>query len=80
MTGNRTALILDNVVNNPFNTGTACLGYPWTVVRVEDQDAYLSALDAASIDLDIGPFAGFIAERVRWSLEQTGNPRKRAGP
>jgi hypothetical protein len=63
-----------------MNAMLASGGYPWTVVRVEDRDAYLSALDSASIDLDIGPFAGFIAERVRWSLEQTGNPRKRAGP
>ncbi|MHB1527991.1 MAG: Fic family protein [Acidiferrobacteraceae bacterium] len=51
-------------------------GYPWTVVRVEDRNAYLTALDCASIDLDIGPFADFIAERVRWSLEQTGNSRQ----
>jgi fido (protein-threonine AMPylation protein) len=63
-----------------MNAMLASGGYPWTVVRVEDRDAYLSALDAASIDVDIGPFAGFIAERVRWSLEQTENPRKRASP
>ena len=63
-----------------MNAMLASGGYPWTVVRVEDRDAYLSALDSASIDLDIGPFAGFIAERVRWSLGQTGKPRKRAGP
>ena len=46
--------------------------YPWTVVRVEDRNAYLAALDHASIDGDIEPFAGFIAERVRWSMEQKG--------
>jgi hypothetical protein len=34
----------------------------WTVIRVEDRNAYLSALDRASIDMDIGPFANFIAE------------------
>jgi hypothetical protein len=49
-------------------------------VRVEDRDAYLSAVDHTSIDLNIGSFAGFIAERVRWSMEQTGNFHKRAGP
>ncbi len=47
-------------------------GYPWTVVRVEDRNAYLGALDRASIDGDIAPFAGFLAERVRWSMEQRG--------
>jgi len=45
--------------------------YPWTVTRVEDRDAYLTALDRASIDTDIAPFAAFIAERVRWSMETT---------
>jgi Fic family protein len=54
-----------------MNTMTAAGGYPWTVIHVEDRDAYLSALDSASIDMDIAPFATFIAERVRWSLDQT---------
>jgi fido (protein-threonine AMPylation protein) len=40
-------------------------GYPWMVIRVEDRTAYLTALDRASIDLDIVPFATFIADRVR---------------
>jgi hypothetical protein len=45
-------------------------GYPWTVVRVEDRARYLRALDSASIDLDIAPFASFLAERVGWSVSQ----------
>lgn len=53
-----------------MNAMLASGGYPWTVIRVEDRDAYLSALDRASIDIDIGPFAAFIAERVQWSLDQ----------
>lgn len=53
-----------------MNAMLASGGYPWTVVRVEDRSAYLAALDRASIDLDIAPFAQFIAERVRWSMEQ----------
>jgi len=60
-----------------MNAILASGGYPWTVVRVEDRDAYLAALDRASIDMNIGPFAGFIAERVQWSLEQTGNSNRR---
>ena len=55
-----------------MNAMLASGGYSWTVVRVEDRNAYLAALDRASIDGDIEPFAGFIAERVRWSLEQKG--------
>jgi len=53
-----------------MNAMLASGGYPWTVVRVEDRTAYLAALDRASIDMDIGPFAAFLAERVRWSLDQ----------
>lgn len=53
-----------------MNAMLASGGYPWTVIRVEDRTPYLAALDSASIDLDISPFAGFIAERVRWSMER----------
>jgi len=55
-----------------MNAMLASGGYPWTVVRVEDRTAYLAALDRASIDMDIAAFAGFIAERVRWSMEKDG--------
>jgi fido (protein-threonine AMPylation protein) len=53
-----------------MNAMLASGGYPWTVIRVEDRDAYLAALDRASIDMNIEPFAAFIAERVRWSMKQ----------
>lgn len=53
-----------------MNVMLASGGYPWTVIRVRDRDAYLTALDRASIDLEIRPFAEFVIERVRWSLEQ----------
>ena len=53
-----------------MNAMLASGGYPWTVIRVEDRDLYLAALEAASIDRDIKPFARFVAERVQWSLEQ----------
>ncbi|MGC1180910.1 MAG: Fic family protein, partial [Methyloceanibacter sp.] len=53
-----------------MNAMLASGGYPWTVIRVENRRKYLAALDSASIDLDIRPFARFIAERVQWSLDQ----------
>jgi hypothetical protein len=53
-----------------MNAMLASGGYPWTVIRVEDRAAYLRALESASIDGDIRPFAAFIAERVRWSIDQ----------
>lgn len=54
-----------------MNAMLASGGYPWTVIRLEDRDAYLSVLDRASIDMDIAPFTAFVAERVRWSSENT---------
>ena len=53
-----------------MNAMLASGGYPWTVIRVEDRDPYLSALDKASIDIDIAPFTAFVAERVRWSIDR----------
>ena len=47
-----------------MNTMLASGGYPWTVVRVEDRARYLRALDSASIDLNIEPFAALLAERA----------------
>ena len=53
-----------------MNAMLASSGYPWTVIRVEDRDVYLAALESASIDRDIGPLAQFVANRVAWSLGQ----------
>lgn len=53
----RTARFLMNVM-------MAGAGFPWLVIRVEDRDAYMSALEAASVDEDIRPFATFISSRM----------------
>jgi hypothetical protein len=53
-----------------MNVMLAAGGYPWTVIRVRDRNAYLSALDRASIDMDIKPFTTLTAQRVRWALEK----------
>ena len=50
-----------------MNAMLASGGYPWAVIRVEHRDGYLDALEAASVAQDIGPFAEFIANRVRQS-------------
>ena len=52
-----------------MNAMLASGGYPWTVIQAENRAAYLSALESASIDQDIAPFARFAAERCdgRWS-------------
>jgi Fic family protein len=36
-------------------------GYPWTIVPVTRRDEYMSALESASVDQDIRPFALFLA-------------------
>ena len=48
-----------------MNAMLASGGYPWTVIRLEDRNAYLAALDAASVDADVRPFAEFIAQSMR---------------
>ena len=53
-----------------MNTMLASAGYAWTVIRVEDRDEYLAALESASVDSDIRPFARFLGERVRRSLDR----------
>jgi hypothetical protein len=53
-----------------MNVMLASGGYPWTVIRVVDRKPYLSALDRASIERDIHPFATFIVRRVQWRLER----------
>jgi hypothetical protein len=58
-----------------MNAMLAAGGHPWTVVRVADRHAYLAALDRASIETGIRPFADFIAERVTRRLDSTGTLR-----
>ncbi len=53
-----------------MNAMLASGGYPWTIIRIEDRDVYLAALESASVDQDIRPFAKFVAGRVARSLEQ----------
>ena len=47
-----------------MNVMTASGGYPWTVIPVEDRNAYVEALERASVGEDIGPFADFLASLV----------------
>jgi fido (protein-threonine AMPylation protein) len=52
-----------------MNAMLASGGYRWTVIRVEDRKKYLKALESASAQGDIEPFASFIAKRVQWSMD-----------
>jgi hypothetical protein len=53
-----------------MNAMLASGGYRWTVIRVDDREKHLKALESASVDNEIKPFAAFIAERVQWSMAQ----------
>lgn len=48
-----------------MNVMLASGGYPWTIIRLEDRARYLRALNRASLEQDIQPFAELIAERVQ---------------
>jgi hypothetical protein len=44
-------------------------GYPWTVVPVDDRAEYMAALESASVEQEIRPFAEYLAGLVRARLE-----------
>lgn len=52
-----------------MNLMLASGGYPWTVIPLQQREAYMAALEDASVRQDIRPFAEFIAGLVREQLE-----------
>jgi hypothetical protein len=61
-----------------MNTTMASGGYPWTVIPVGDGNAYVNALEKASVGEDIAPFADFLARLVKndWRLSPCRRCRK----
>jgi fido (protein-threonine AMPylation protein) len=51
-----------------MNTMTAAGGYPWTVVPMAERNAYMAALEEASVRENIAPFADFLAGLVETRL------------
>ena len=51
-----------------MNVMLASGGYPWTVIPVGDRNAYMSALERASVGEDIVPFSDFVGGLVRKGL------------
>jgi hypothetical protein len=47
-----------------MNVMMASAGYPWTVIPVQLRAPYMAALEAASVDQNIGPFADFLAAQI----------------
>lgn len=57
-----------------MNLMLASGGYPWTIIRVEDREAYMAALERASVDDNLAPFARFIADSVVADAGRFANP------
>jgi len=51
-----------------MNLMMASGGYPWTVLPVGDCKIYMEALEKASVDEDIAPFADFLSSLVSKGL------------
>ncbi len=52
-----------------MNTMLVSGGFPWTVIPVEEREKYMDALENASVEQDIRPFAEFIAYLVNAGLK-----------
>ena len=51
-----------------MNVMLAAGGYPWTVVPLERRDAYMTALEEASVQQNIVPFADFLGQLAKEGL------------
>ncbi|MFT3949137.1 MAG: Fic family protein [Agriterribacter sp.] len=51
-----------------MNAMLASGGYPWTVIPVESRKQYMQALEQASVQQNIQPFAAFIAGLVNYRM------------
>jgi Fic family protein len=56
-----------------MNLMMASGGYPWTIVPLERRKGYMSALESASVDGDIKPFAKFLADLLRGGTKTRRN-------
>lgn len=57
-----------------MNVMLASGGYPWTVIPAERRSEYVKALEAASVDGKIEPFARFLGGLVKDNLEGKPSP------
>ncbi|OQW60409.1 MAG: cell filamentation protein Fic [Proteobacteria bacterium HN_bin10] len=48
-----------------MNVMLASAGYPWTVIPVQSRAAYMAALEAASVDQNITPFATLMGDLLK---------------
>ncbi len=62
-----------------MNVMLASGGYPWTVIPVQRRNEYMDALEAASVNGNIEPFATFLGTLVRDNLEGKPGPKVPGG-
>jgi hypothetical protein len=48
-----------------MNAMLAAGGWNWTVIPVEKRDAYMAALESASVQQNIAPFVKFLASLIK---------------
>jgi Fic family protein len=53
-----------------MNVMLASGNYPWTVIKLDTREQYMSALEKASVDNEITDFAKFIGEQVKNTMDQ----------
>jgi hypothetical protein len=58
-----------------MNVMLASGGYPWTVIPVERRNEYMEALEAASVNSNIEPFATFLGGLVNDNLQGRPGPK-----
>jgi hypothetical protein len=49
---------------------------PWTIIPLSERKTYLAALEKASVEENIAPFAAFLAKLVRARSHQAWKVRK----
>jgi Fic family protein len=52
-----------------MNVMLAAGGYPWTVIPLQKRNDYMAALESASVEQEITPFAKFLSRLVFDRLE-----------
>lgn len=57
-----------------MNAMLASGGYPWTIVPLEKRNDYMAALEEASVNQNIKPFAKFLGSLVQAALEGKAEP------
>ena len=57
-----------------MNAMLASGGYPWTIVPLEKRNDYMAALEEASVNQNIKPFAKFLGSLVQAALEGKEEP------